>query len=224
MSHPATIIPATGRTVCPTLAALAVGLSACALPGGAPDTTPATAAAMPVAGSPRGAPAVEVGPGPMAVYRVEPQPPPGSCHYTYVGADPLPDPSCSPGAVSPQVTEATIGTTICRSGYASSVRPPERVTDAEKALSAAAYGYTGSFRTAEYDHLIPLELGGDPDDPANLWVEPNDLPRATSTANGKDLLEDRLNHLVCSGRLSLVTAQRAIATDWVAADRSYLRS
>ncbi len=210
--------------MCPTLASLVVGLSACALPAHAPDAIEAPAPAMTVDGSPGGARAIEVGPGPTAVYRVEPQPAPGSCHYTYVGADALPDSRCTPGAVSPQVTEATIGRTICRSGYASSVRPPERVTDAEKAASAVAYGYTGSFRTAEYDHLIPLELGGDPDDPADLWVEPNDLPRPTSTANGKDLLEDRLNHLVCSGRLGVVTAQRAIATDWVAAARKYLRS
>jgi hypothetical protein len=156
----------------------------------------------------------------MAVYGVQSQPPPGSCHYSYIGRNPLPDPSCTPGAVSPQATQADIGSSICRSGYASSIRPPESVTDAEKIASAAAYGYTGSFRTAEYDHLV-LELGGDPNDPANLWVEPNDLPGATSTANGKDLLEDRLNQLVCSGRVSLVVAQQAIAADWVAADRQY---
>jgi len=214
-------------SVFPPVAALMVGLCACGTPvvtsprsAGRSREVPATAGPTAAAVHEGPAAAVEVGPGPMAVYGVQSQPPPGSCHYSYIGRNPLPDPSCTPGAVSPQATQADIGSSICRSGYASSIRPPESVTDAEKIASAAAYGYTGSFRTAEYDHLV-LELGGDPNDPANLWVEPNDLPGATSTANGKDLLEDRLNQLVCSGRVSLVVAQQAIAADWVAADRQY---
>ena len=36
-----------------------------------------------------------------------------------------------------------------------SIRPPESVTEPEKIASAAAYDYTGSLATAEYDHLIP---------------------------------------------------------------------
>jgi hypothetical protein len=102
------------------------------------------------------------------------------------------------------------------------VRPPERVTAPEKEASAAAYGYTGPFATAEYDHLVPLELGGDPNDPANLWVEPNDRPGATTVDNTKDELEGALHHLVCSGQLPLETAQRAIAADWVTAMRRYM--
>jgi hypothetical protein len=91
------------------------------------------------------------------------------------------------------------------------------VTDREKVASAAAYGYAGPLRTAEYDHLIPLELGGDPNDPANLWVEPNDRPGAATTFNTKDALENTLRRRVCSGEMTLASARRAIATDWVAA-------
>jgi hypothetical protein len=163
-----------------------------------------------------------VGPGPQATYTVQPQPAPGSCQYTYVGVDPLPDPNCTPGAISPAVTQANIGSTICESGYTSTIRPPEDITDTEKQASALAYSYTGSFQTAEYDHLVPLELGGDPNDPANLWVEPNDIPGATTTANTKDVLEDQLNSLVCSGQLSLSVAQVAIASNWVAAYQTYV--
>ena len=138
-----------------------------------------------------------------------------------VGNDPLPDPACTPGAINPQVTQADIASTICRPGWTATVRPPEDVTSREKQGSAAAYGYTGPFATAEYDHLVPLELGGDPNDPANLWVEPNDRPGATSTANGKDDLESRLRELVCSGTLDLATAQQAIGLDWVTAAAHY---
>jgi hypothetical protein len=95
------------------------------------------------------------------------------------------------------------------------------VTEPEKMQSAAAYGYTGSFHTAEFDHLVALELGGDPNDPANLWVEPNDDPQATTTANSKDTLEAKLNELVCSGQMTLSAAQHAIATNWVAASQQY---
>jgi hypothetical protein len=139
-----------------------------------------------------------------------------------VGPDPLPDPKCTPGATNPQVTQANLASTICASGYTSSIRPPESITYAEKVGSAAAYSYTGSFSTAEYDHLISLELGGDPNSPANLWVEPNDNPAATSTANTKDVLENKLNDMVCSGQLSLAAAQHDIATNWVSAYHQYI--
>jgi hypothetical protein len=165
---------------------------------------------------------VQYGPGPMGTYTVQTQPPSGSCHYRYIGSDPLPDPTCTPGALNPDVTQSTIGATICTSGYTSSIRPPETVTDPEKTASASAYGYTGSFSTGEYDHLVPLELGGDPNDPANLWIEPNDNPRATSFANTKDVLENKLNDLVCSGKLSLAAAQAAIVTNWVRAYETYV--
>jgi hypothetical protein len=190
-------------------------------PTPAPTTTTAQAPPPPPATAPAPATGIQIGPGAQATYTVQPQPAPGSCHYTYIGSDPLPDPHCTPGAVDPQVTQDDIGSTICSSGFTSTIRPPESVTEPEKEASAAAYGYTGSFHVAEYDHLIPLELGGDPNDPANLWVEPPDNPNATSFANTKDQLESRLNSLVCSGQLSLAAAQQAIASDWVTAYQTY---
>jgi hypothetical protein len=160
---------------------------------------------------------IRIGPGNQAHYSVEAQPAAGSCHYRTEGGAWLPDPSCTPGAVNPQVTQATIATTICQSGWTATVRPPASVTGPEKVGSARAYGYTGSFRTGEYDHLIPLELGGDPNDPANLWLQPNENPTATSTRNTKDGLENTLKGLVCSRRLTLAAAQQTIATNWLAA-------
>ena len=37
----------------------------------------------------------------------------------------------------------------------------------------------------------------------------------------KDVVETRLNRLVCDGKLSLADAQTAIATNWVAAYKKY---
>lgn len=185
-------------------------------PTAPPTTAPTTTAPpSPVAGG------IQVGPGPLATYTIQSASAPGSCHYRYAGAYPLPDPTCTPGATNPQVTQADIGSTICASGYTSRIRPPESITAAEKEGSAAAYGYTGSFSTGEYDHLIPLEVGGDPNDPANLWVEPNDNSNAISTYNTKDKLENKMRDLVCSGELTLGVAQKAIATNWVAAYQQY---
>ena len=95
------------------------------------------------------------------------------------------------------------------------------ITGPEKAGSAAAYSYTGSFSLGEYDHLIPFELGGDPNDPANLWLEPNDRTNATSTYNSKDTLESKLISLVCSAQLTLAAAQVAIVTNGVVAYPQY---
>jgi hypothetical protein len=165
---------------------------------------------------------IQIGPGPQTNFTVQPQPAAGSCHYTYVFAFPLPDRRCTPGAINPQVTQSNVVSTICKSGYTSTIRPPEDITEKEKAANAPAYSYRGSFHTAEYDHLISLELGGDPNDPANLWVEPNDRSNATSTSNTKDVLENRLNSLVCAGEITLATAQAAIAINWVVAYGKYV--
>lgn len=109
------------------------------------------------------------------------------------------------------MTQATVHVTICTRGYTRRVRPPERVTEPEKRASMRAYGDTGRLGAYEYDHLIPLELGGAPNDARNLWPEPGASP------NPKDRLEDLLRERVCAGTLPLATARREIATNWVAA-------
>jgi hypothetical protein len=135
------------------------------------------------------------------------------CHARGRGLFTLPDARCTPGVTDRRVTQGNIATTICRRGYSRSVRPPESVTARQKRASMAAYGDTGSAHDYEYDHLISLELGGAPDDTRNLWPEPGASP------NLKDRLENALHRDVCAGRITLRTAQRTIARDWVAAYR-----
>jgi hypothetical protein len=142
---------------------------------------------------------------------VQPQPPPGACHARAGGAFSLPDRHCTPGAVSPAVTQSNIHSTICRPGYAKGVRPRESVTEPEKLASLGAYGDPGPARDFEYDHLVSLELGGATNDPRNLWPEPGASP------NTKDRLEDRLHAMVCARALTLAAAQAELSSDWVAA-------
>lgn len=122
----------------------------------------------------------------------------------------LPDPVCTPGAINPNVTQANIHQTICVKGWTATIRPPQSYTEPLKIQSIKAYGYVDT-KLADYeeDHLISLELGGNPTDVKNLWAEPGRSP------NPKDGVEGKLRAEVCSGKITLAAAQHAIATDWV---------
>lgn len=165
--------------------------------------------------------AIPTGPGPQAKYTVQKQPPAGSCHFRYTAdKQPLEDLKCTPGALNPKVTQATLKNTICNpAGYTRGIRPPVSITGPEKTANAKSYGYTGSLHDAEYDHLVSLELGGDPNDPRNLWVEPPSPGHKPGGGpnNPKDTVESKLHSAVCSGKTRLTDAQQAIATDWTTA-------
>ena len=133
-------------------------------------------------------------------------------HFRHSHGEPLNDPRVTPGATFDVSTSA-----ICRSGYSSSVR---NVPQSEKDRVYAEYGILHhSTNQYEIDHLIALELGGS-NAVSNLWPELNDHPRGY--LNSKDLLENRLHSLVCSGSLPLGSAQRQISSDWVLAYHRYL--
>lgn len=160
---------------------------------------------------PRGRGAPSLAPSTASPVRIQPQPSSGSCHARGTGRFSLPDRHCTPGAIDPRVTQADIETTICRVGYTKTVRPAESITEPEKEASLVAYGDTRPLHYYEYDHLVPLELGGAPNDPRNLWPEPGASP------NPKDSLENRLRELVCERTVSLASAQLQIARDWITA-------
>jgi hypothetical protein len=122
----------------------------------------------------------------------------------------LPDPSCTPGATYSAVAQGNVDQTICKSGWTSTIRPPENYTEQLKFEQLAAYGESGPVSDYEEDHLIPLELGGSPSSPQNLW------PEVGASPNPKDAVEDAANAAVCDGRVSLAAAQRAIAANWIA--------
>ncbi|MGC0420885.1 hypothetical protein [Embleya sp. AB8] len=208
---------------------LVVAVSACsdskgssAKPAGyAPSATSgAPGASGPAAAA--GGGAIPIGPGPQAKYAAQPQPAPGTCHYRHTATgEPLPDPQCTPGALSPAVTQATLATTICKAGgYTSTIRPPVSVTGKEKTDNAKSYGYTGPMGDAEYDHLISLQLGGDPNDPRNLWVEPPSPGHVPGKGpnNPKDSVETHLHTAICKNQVTLAAAQQAIAADWTTAE------
>ena len=111
----------------------------------------------------------------------------------------------TPGVLNPEVTQATVGRTICVRGWTRTIRPPSSYTSDLKLVQMREYGFSGSASQYEEDHFISLELGGHPTDPRNLW------PEVRPQANDVDEVENDLNARVCSGDLSLAKAQQKLA-------------
>jgi hypothetical protein len=111
------------------------------------------------------------------------------------------DQARTPGVLNPDVTQASINATICVHGWTRTIRPPTSYTNALKEKQMREYGVGGSASDYQEDHLISLELGGHPTDPRNLWPEP--YPWASAV----DSIENDLNGKVCSGELTLESAQ-----------------
>jgi hypothetical protein len=111
----------------------------------------------------------------------------------------------TPGVLNPDVTQATIRTTICAHGWTRTIRPPVSYTNRLKVEQLRAYGLTGGPADYQEDHLVSLELGGHPTDPRNLWPEPR------ARAEQVDSTENELNDRVCDGSLNLAEAQRKIS-------------
>jgi hypothetical protein len=152
-----------------------------------------------------------VGAGPTQTTSSSSKPPRRATYPNIPHAD-LPRPALTPG-----VALAVSRARVCTPGYANNVRD---VPDAEKTAVYDRYGVTWVPYAHEVDHLISLELGGS-NAIRNLWPEPY---AGRWGARTKDVLENRLHELVCDGSLSLASAQRHEARDWVAAYRKYVGS
>ncbi|MET9002736.1 hypothetical protein [Amycolatopsis sp. NPDC004169] len=135
-----------------------------------------------------------------------------SCSQAYL---PLPDPACTPGAKNSDVTQSTIGSTICVSGWTATIRPSTTYTNGLKKQGIIDYGYTDtSMSDYEEDHFLPLELGGAPKDPRNLWPEPHS---GDENSYSKDSVENAVKKAVCAHQVTLAAAQAAMLDDWTTA-------
>lgn len=133
----------------------------------------------------------------------------------------LPNKTFTPGTIDPAITQRNIQTTICVKGYTKTVRPPAYYTNRLKKKQISEYGYADINPTHyEEDHLIPLSIGGNPNDPANLWPQPR---LSEWNAEKKDILEFKLYKLVCEGALPLEDARHQISTDWIETYKRYVK-
>ena len=173
-------------------------------------------------------------------------------------AEIYPDPARTPGAANPQVTQRNIGDTICSRRWSTRlIRPPAQYTGRLKRRQLREYGdtvhqaraeiinpRTGMVDTTrcvphsdnpacyEEDHLVPIEDGGDPTDPRNLWPEPyNTVVGGTIMgARQKDVVEGFVHDEICYGipgskrnsyipattSVTLRRGQGILAGDWYA--------
>jgi hypothetical protein len=131
-------------------------------------------------------------------------------------ADIYPDPARTPGAANPNITQDNIQDTICNPRWSTrSIRPAASYTNHLKVEQIREYAYSDlSLKDYEEDHFIPLELGGNPADPRNLWPEPFETSIPEGGAHAKDKVENYLHEEVCSGSLTLGQAQKEITQDW----------
>jgi hypothetical protein len=107
------------------------------------------------------------------------------------------------------VVPAPSAAELCSGGYVKKNTPPATITDPIKATQVAQGPYTDK-DPSHYveDELVPVELGGAPADPRNLW------PQTPDMAAVKDKEENRLRGQVCHGDLSVPAAQSEILADW----------
>lgn len=117
-------------------------------------------------------------------------------------------PIVPPGAVNPNVTQANIHQTVCVAGWTKTIRPPASYTNKLKLEQMAAQHLVGAPGHYEEDHFIPLEIGGHPTDPLNLWPQP--WPEARL----KDRLESYTHRQMCAGKMTLEQAQEIFLGDW----------
>ena len=97
---------------------------------------------------------------------------------------------------------------------------PKSYTEPLKKKDIALYGLADTqLKAYELDHLIPLEVGGNPTDPQNLWPEPY---AGEWGARTKDQIENKINALVCNGQISLAAGQDAFITNWIEAYQKYI--
>lgn len=123
-----------------------------------------------------------------------------------------PDPLLTPGSFLPVTVDQ-----LCDPEYYQKI---ERSSPTQREQVCHLYGIS-SYPYHEYrmDYLIPLGLGGT-SDIENIWPQPI---KGQWNCHDKDLLEQKLRELVCSGQLPLEQAQKEIATDWIAAYQKYIQ-
>jgi hypothetical protein len=173
----------------------------------APAAAGATCAICPVAVDAQGSTA----------FSSTPLPARPTCTAETIGAFPIPDPKCTPGAINPSITLLVLDNPLFRTGCIRNCVTSESA----KAKTYDWYGTphppnnTGANQVCELDHLVPLEMGG-ADTLDNIWPQcgPDGVTLNDRFFKQKDLVENYLTAQVKHGAMDLMTAQREIARDW----------
>jgi hypothetical protein len=144
-------------------------------------------------------------------------PPTDKCKVYLKAGFGFPDPTCTPGAVNPHLTDAIL-------------HDPEFVTGCERDKASSAvkkkqtYAWYGIKKPAnnaephmicELDHLISIQLGG-ADTLDNIWPQcgPKGAKGKNRLFKRKDEVENWLAQMIRDGTMTKKEAQHGIAEDW----------
>ena len=148
-----------------------------------------------------------------------PEPAVGSMART---APPAPSAAVPAEALNPDVRQETVQATICVPGYTASVRPSTSYTNGVKVKLLREQGLPlADASKYELDHRLSLSLGGHPRNLKNLQLQPWE---GEDGAKRKDRLEQRLQQLVCAGKVMLDKARQEMYFDWRGAFRTYVEA
>ena len=145
------------------------------------------------------------------------EPPFQSCQVEMRNGYPVPDPRCTPGGVNPSISVDVLRNQRWRTRSIRNCESSEKM----KHIAYTWYGIgkprqnSDQNQVCELDHLVPLELGG-ADGLGNIWPQcgPDSVALNERYFKIKDRVEDYLADEVKSGRITLESAQRGIASDW----------
>ena len=142
----------------------------------------------------------------------------GSCHAGTRNGFPIPDPTCTPGAVNPTVTVEILKN---KPHFRTCCLRDQVESEEEKHIAYKWYGIPvpanndGATQVCELDHLVPLEIGGG-DSMENIWPQcgPDEVTLKERYFKQKDQVEFYLAAEVKAGSMDLAKAQKEIARDY----------
>ncbi|MBV9197310.1 MAG: hypothetical protein JO168_24510 [Solirubrobacterales bacterium] len=120
------------------------------------------------------------------------------------------DPDCAPGELDPAVTVNTAHT-ICNHAWVaatSKLEPPATTLD-KLLIEYQLPGSPGMFAIAR---VIPVEDGGSPTSPMNLYPLPLDGYGGQAT---RAVVADELRNEICSHRITVTQAAKTLEGDWL---------
>ena len=122
------------------------------------------------------------------------------------------DPSCAPGKLDPAVA-ANIGQTVCNAAWvaaASRLQPPPSAQALDKLV--IEYQLPGNPVTYTLARVIPVEDGGSPTSPLNLYPLPLNGFGGQRT---RTAVAEQLHDEICSHRITIAQAAKTLEGDWL---------
>ncbi|MFZ0089985.1 MAG: hypothetical protein WAL63_10785 [Solirubrobacteraceae bacterium] len=121
------------------------------------------------------------------------------------------DPRCTPGALN-RAALAHPRKTICRRRYLAKLEAPEAGLRRLKIAMMITYGSAGAPSTYVLGHVVPVQDGGSPADPKNVWPI---LRYGWGGALTQAVVANAVHALICAGTVTVRHAAQILEGDWL---------